>query len=299
MTLTRNQIEHYRARGYLLLDGLLDAATVAKLRGHIATLLEGARGLAANDEVYDLEDSHRPDAPRVRRVKQPHLRHPFFDALLRSDTVLDPIRQLIGPSIRRQSSKLNLKAAGYGAPVEWHQDWAFYPHTNDDILAIGIYVNDVDADNGPLMVVPGSHRGPVHDHHSNGVFCGAIDVGAAGVDLSTAEPLMGPAGSMTIHHVRAVHGSDLNRSGRDRGLLLCELAAADAWPLAGTLASFGDLEQFQARLLCGTDTLVPRMTEVPVRIPAPLPADATSIYATQTNLAHRHFATHREQVPAE
>ena len=82
----------------------------------------------------------------------------------------------MGPSgVRYQTGKLNMKAAGYGAAVEWHQDWAFYPHTNDDLLAIGIYLDDCGPDNGPLMVIPGSHRWPISDHHSEGVFCGAID----------------------------------------------------------------------------------------------------------------------------
>ncbi len=68
-------------------------------------------------------------------------------------------------SLRYDSGKLNMKSAGYGAPIEWHQDWAFYPHTNEDLAAVGIMIDDVDMENGPMMVVPGSHKGPIHDHH--------------------------------------------------------------------------------------------------------------------------------------
>ena len=46
--------------------------------------------------------------------------------------------------MRLHGSKLNMKAPKYGSPVEWHQDWAFYPHTNDDILAIGVMLDDVE-----------------------------------------------------------------------------------------------------------------------------------------------------------
>ena len=53
-----------------------------------------------------------------------------------------------------------MKSAGYGSPVEWHQDWAFYPHTNDDVLATGIYLDDCDMDNGPLLVHPGHASRP-------------------------------------------------------------------------------------------------------------------------------------------
>src|SRR3546814_12432932 len=90
-----------------------------------------------------------------------------------------------------------MKSAGYGAAVEWHQDWAFYPHTNDDILAVGVIIDDMSEENGPLMVFPGSHRGPVHDHHADGVFAGAMSLAASGLDLRAAAPLPGPPGSQT------------------------------------------------------------------------------------------------------
>ena len=295
MGLSAKDRESYHRQGYILVENVLDAAALENLREEIDRLLAGATGLSSHSDVYDLEDTHRPDKPRVRRIKQPHVHTPFFDRLIRSSAVLDPVRDLIGSDIRLQNSKLNLKSAGYGAPVEWHQDWAFYPHTNDDILAIGIFINDVDVDNGPLMVIPGSHRGPVCDHHHNGVFCGAIDLRASGIDVSQAVKLTGPAGSMSIHHVRTIHGSDLNRSGRDRGLLLYELCAGDAWPLAGTLTPYGDYAAFQDRMLCGTVSNTPRLADVPVRIPAPLPADASSIYQTQSNIGQRHFSAYEDE----
>ena len=74
-------------------------------------------------------------------------------------------RRCSGPTVRLQTTKLNTKAPGGGAAVEWHQDWAFYPHTNDDLLAIGLILADVDEANGPLMVIPGSHKGPTLEPH--------------------------------------------------------------------------------------------------------------------------------------
>jgi len=38
------------------------------------------------------------------------------------------------------------------------QDWAFYPHTNDDVLAIGVLLDDCDLANGPMLVTPGTHN---------------------------------------------------------------------------------------------------------------------------------------------
>ncbi len=200
------------------------------------------------------------------------------------------LQKLWGPSIRFDVSKLNLKAAGYGAPVEWHQDWAFYPHTNDDLAAVGIMIDDVDDRNGPLLVIPGSHKGPIFDHHADGVFCGAMDPARGELDYRTAVPLTGPAGSITIHHARTVHGSATNSSGRPRRLLLHQYRAADAWPLLGV----SDYQAFCSQLLCGEETIEPRMAEVPVRLPLPPATHQGSIYENQRSRRSRYFQTARE-----
>ena len=98
------------------------------------------------------------------------------------------LQDLWGPDIRFDTAKLNLKSAGFGAAVEWHQDWAFYPHTNDDLAAVGVMIDDMELENGPLLIIPGSHNGPVvHDHHAtDGRFCGAMDPGKRGRRLRRA-----------------------------------------------------------------------------------------------------------------
>jgi ectoine hydroxylase-related dioxygenase (phytanoyl-CoA dioxygenase family) len=56
-------------------------------------------------------------------------------------------------------------------------------------------LDDVDEDNGPMLVIPGSHRGPIYDHHGqNGRFCGAIDPAACSLDLSRAVPCLSRPG---------------------------------------------------------------------------------------------------------
>jgi phytanoyl-CoA hydroxylase len=273
--LSGEQIAFYCEQGYLTVPDALDLGTV------------DASDVSESDGFFDLEDSHQASDPRVRRFKRPVRNHPEFNALARSDAVLNLISPLIGDAIRISptDNKINIKAPEYGAAVEWHQDWAFYPYSNDDRLAIGIALDDCAEENGPLLVIPGSHKGPVHDHHTNGVFCGAIDAAASGIDFSKALPLIGRRGSMTIHHARTIHGSALNTSANPRRLLLIMYAAADAWPLLGV----SDLEDFNSDMAQGEVTLVPRMTEVPVRIPLPPPALNGSIYERQSILENKYF----------
>ena len=59
--------------------------------------------------------------------------------------------------------------------MEWHQDWAFYPHSNDDLLAVGVAIDDMTRENGCLMIMPGSHRGKINNHHQDGCFVGAVN----------------------------------------------------------------------------------------------------------------------------
>ena len=169
--LTDALIEQYRTDGYVLVADLLDSDTLDTLRAVTDEIVSGAAGIDAHTDALDLENSHRPDAPRVRRIKKPHLVHPFYRELAAHPGIMDALTPLIGEDIRlRPAGKVNIKAAGYGSPIEWHQDWAFYPHTNQDVLAVGILLDDMDADNGPIMFLPGSHRGPIYDHHSRGRF---------------------------------------------------------------------------------------------------------------------------------
>jgi ectoine hydroxylase-related dioxygenase (phytanoyl-CoA dioxygenase family) len=292
--ISERDVRFYREHGYLVVPDVLERDTVDGAARAVAETLEGARGVTGHTELYDLEPGHRPDAPRVRRIKTPHRFLPLFRQLAAHPRLVAVLRALLGPGVRLHGSKINLKAPGYGSPVEWHQDWAFYPHTNDDLLAVGVMLDDCTLDNGPLMVVPGSHRGPVHDHHAGGAFCGAVDPAAIAAEIARAVPLTGTRGSMSFHHVRLLHGSAQNVSRAPRCLLLYEYAAADAWPLLGV----GDLADFDGRLVAGEPTIEPRLTAVPVRLPLPPARHQGSIYENQTDARRRYFAVAAEPGPA-
>ena len=277
----------YHRDGVIVVEGLLDAPMRQQMKQVLAELIEGARTVRTHDEVYDLEPTHSERQPRVRRIKKPHLVHPVFAEFSRSPRLLTVLSALLGPSgVRLHNSKLNLKAPEVGSPVEWHQDWAFYPHTNDDVLAVGVLLDDATDENGPLMVLPGSHRWPTYDHHgADGRFCGAMDPRRDGLDFSQARPLLAPAGSCSFHHVRAVHGSAQNRSAHSRNLLLYEYCAADAFPLLG----IADWDEFNSRLVVGEPTVVPRTVDCPIRMPLPPAKHQGSIYENQTALQSRYF----------
>jgi phytanoyl-CoA hydroxylase len=155
--------------------------------------------------------------------------------------------------------------------------FAFYPHTNDDLLACGVALDDCTLENGCLTVIPGSHHGPILDHHQEGVFVGAIDIDREGVDVSGAVPVTVRAGGIILHHTRMLHASAPNSSSHPRRLLL-QLAVVDAWPVMGT----PDLAQFGRWVLRGQPTSRYRVREMDIRIPLPKHDRQGSIYEIQT-----------------
>lgn len=287
--LTQDQKDFYAENGYLKVEGAVTGDLLSRLQEVTNRLIEASREVTDSNDVYDLDTGHTAEAPRLTRIKLPHKQDPVFWEALTQSGVTEVLTDLLGPDTYINTSKLNTKAPGGGAAVEWHQDWAFYPHTNDDLLAFGLMLEDVDEANGPLKVIPGTHKGPVLSHHAGGVFCGAVDPEDPLFEQDKAVTLTGKAGDMTIHHVRTLHGSAPNRSDRARKILFYELARADAWPILGAssyihaLGQRGFWADLQDRVVTGAPCLTPRLANVPVSMPLPPAKDNTSIFKTQSS----------------
>ena len=241
--LSAEQKRFYAENGYLKVENAVTPGQLQRLREITHGLIDASRAVTESNAAYDLDKGHTADAPRLTRIKLPHKQDPFFWEVLRNSPMTQVLNDLLGPDTVLLTSKLNTKAPGGGRAVEWHQDWAFYPHSNDDLLAFGLMLEDVDEANGPLMVIPGTHKGPILSHHANGVFAGAIDPDDPLFDKDRIVTLTGKAGDMTVHHVRTLHGSAPNTSDRARLILFYELASGDAWPLLGTGAHYTRLDQ--------------------------------------------------------
>lgn len=284
--LTDQDVARYHRDGYIVVPDVVSAQDIAELRKVTDEFVELSRQTGEHTDVFDLEPGHTAAQPRLRRIKTPNLHHPVYARMVKHPKIVAVLQRLWGPNIRFDLSKLNLKAAGFGSALEWHQDWAFYPHTNDDLAAVGIMIDDFKPDNGSMLVIPGSHTGPIYSHHAKGHFVGGIDPVESGIDFSRSVMCTGKAGSITVHHVRLLHGSSANISGSPRRFLLHQYRAADAWPLIHPPTSW---DPWTSLLVAGQDTLEPRMTAVPVRLPYPAAPMQGSIYENQRDLGTRFF----------
>lgn len=285
--LTTDQVEFYHTNGYVTVAGVLRSEEIEELRRVTEEFVDKSRDATEHTDEFDLEPGHTAEAPRLRRLKYPERQHPAYGRVMRNETIIGMVAQLVGPDVSHFGGKLNMKAAGFGSPVEWHQDYAFAARTNDDMLAVGVAIDDMSSENGCLLVVPGSHKGPIYNHHEAKVFVGGItdpdfDPGnVAAVELA--------AGDISIHHGRTLHASAPNRTpDKPRRFYLLQMCAADAW----RVSRGGDsIEHPDENVLRGQAAAEPRWVEVP---PVPTPETvevgfAGSIYECQRMLQRRFF----------
>ncbi len=109
MKLNAQQIEQYREEGYVLVPDVLEPKTLATLREVTDRVVDEARDLTTHSDILDLEPSHTPQSPRVRRIKKPQLADPFFPEVAGHLPTMELLAGLIGPNIRmRPVGKVNM-----------------------------------------------------------------------------------------------------------------------------------------------------------------------------------------------
>lgn len=276
--------------GAVVLADRLPQEAVAAMRAEIDRLMALGAERAPGDAHFDFEPQAIDGKPAIQRIKRPHEISPLLFELAKSPAILDLVEALIGPDIRLHHSKVNVKMPEVGSPLEWHQDWAFVPHTNPDLAFVSIAVDACTAQNGPLFLLRGTHRQGLRQHHHDGFFDGAIDVAAEKLDTGKAQVLLGPPGTLSIHHPLIVHGSGHNRSSGPRRILFFEYAAADAWPLFYGV----EWEEYESRMVRGRSTLTPRLGSEPVRLPWPRRSKGM-IYELQQQFARPYFASEKKE----
>jgi ectoine hydroxylase-related dioxygenase (phytanoyl-CoA dioxygenase family) len=235
--LTQDQIAQFHEQGYVIAQGGATPQQIAALSAELDRWIEESRAYAANygETVdgkmrFDLEPGHSATAPRLRRVANPADISEVYRAVLFDGPLVDLVAQLIGPDVKFHHCKLNNKLPGMATRVDWHQDHAYDPHSNDDVVVALLMLDDTSEANGCLMVVPGSHR-ERYSHYQGDRFVGATPPQHDADFARRAVPITGKAGDVCLMHTWCLHASGQNRSDAPRRLLICDYTAADAVPL--------------------------------------------------------------------
>ena len=208
-------VERYRREGYLVAPGVLSPAQLEQMRVESDRLLalctdESERYAARIQwEVDHLTEGERAGMERVIRKLEPVSDlSPIFADLAFHEGIAGPVSALFGEPIELFEDKLNLKLPG-GSPYPWHQDWVccWRAHT-DELVTCFIYLDDADATNGCLQVVPESHQGKPRLPYKPGT---RFEVDPAYVAADKIVPVPLQAGDMIYFDPYLLHYSDLNR----------------------------------------------------------------------------------------
>lgn len=262
--LSPEQLEEYRRDGVILLPSLLDKSTLTRLHETIDSLIADAFD-RDDTSILELEPEAVDGEAVVRRIHDPCERHQVFRELCEDPRILDAIESLIGPDIGLHHSKLNMKPSRVGSAVEWHQDLAYFPHTNDDLVTALVYLDDASLENGCLQVAPGLHHSYLDHHDEADRFSGLITDEAFTGQAIPARPLPAPAGSVILMHCLLPHSSLPNRSSESRRTLIYEYRACDSLPIL--YSSRAENTEKKARLLRGKPARFARLAGPPPRLP--------------------------------
>ena len=237
--LTRGQRDQFWRDGYLMVADAVTPVQLCSLRDVFEHWVEESR---AYDNDYgetldgrprfDLEPGHSADAPALRRVQSPEEVSEVYATVMRSARMVDMVAELIGPAIKFHHGKVNSKLPGAATKIKFHQDFPFQPMSNDDLITALLFVDEVTLENGPLEVVPGTHKGPLYPLWHNGVFTGAVADDVYEKHQSQIVKCTGNAGSVCLMHSSLLHGSAPNLSDKPRTLYISTYYAEDAIELS-------------------------------------------------------------------
>lgn len=238
--LTQAQTDAFWHDGYLLVEDVVDSGLLAALRRDFSAWVDESRSHGApwGETVdgrprFDLElKDHDPGHPALRRVNSPTEVSDAYRRAMAASKMTGIVAELIGPNVKFHHSKINSKLPGAGTEVKWHQDFPFTPHTNDDIITALLFIDEVTADNGPLEIVAGTHRGEIHSLWQGDAFTAAVSEEVAAQSRRSAARCLGPAGACCFMHTRLLHGSAPNHSDHPRTLFIAVYTAEDAVPLS-------------------------------------------------------------------
>jgi len=223
LLLTDDQISSYKELGYLFIENAFDSNEVAKMNKELPSLYNLDRP----------EIQKEKDGKTIRTIFAAQNFNSIYSDVSRHPRIVNPTKQLLGGDVYIHQFKINAKAAFDGDLWQWHQDYGTWK--NDDgmpeglALNVGLFLDDVTQFNGPLNLIPRSHRdGYIDSSHdvtttsyplwtiNNETISNLVEKG--GIIAPS-----GKAGSIIFFDSSLVHGSPSNMSPWDRTIVYISL----------------------------------------------------------------------------
>ncbi|MAG95670.1 MAG: phytanoyl-CoA dioxygenase [Rhodospirillaceae bacterium] len=177
-------------------------------------VLSEAQATAARARLEAYEESSGGPIGGAYRFKT-HLLFPWVDELVRDESILDAVEDVLGPNILCWNTNFFIKEAGDPGFVSWHQDSTYWGLSEPDVVTAWLALSPANEASGAMQMIPGSHLLDQVAHRDtfdedNLLTRGqeiAVEVNEDEAQLIELEP-----GEMSLHHVRIFHASAPNRS---------------------------------------------------------------------------------------
>lgn len=218
--LTRAETSAFDKNGFIVLNGVFSQAEIAALQQESAGMRSGETKLAPENVITE------PGSDEVRTVFRLDEQNALFARLARDKRIAGRVSFLLGDDVYLHQSRLNYKPGFTGKEFYWHSDFETW-HAEDGMprmraISASVLLTDNDALNGPLMLMPGSHRTFVacagetpEDNHKTSLKRQEIGVPSQdsltkmaqqfGVDYAA-----GRAGTVILFDCNTLHGSNGN-----------------------------------------------------------------------------------------
>lgn len=218
--LNQAQREAYGSNGFLFLPELFSREEVDRLYREMQGMREDFTGQARKEVIAE------PGSGEVRSIFNVHRLNDLFANLVRDPRVLNVAREILGSEVYIHQSRINYKPGFKGKEFYWHSDFETW-HSEDGMpamraLSCSILLTDNDECNGPLMLIPGSHRhfiacaGQTPDEH----YKKSLKKQEYGVpdesmlrylaEMGGIQSCTGKAGSVVFFDCNTMHGSNSN-----------------------------------------------------------------------------------------
>ncbi len=229
-TLTDEQVQDYRADGFLRLEELTSAKEVQSLQGIYDRLFESDAAIEDADRIELAGDSDAP--PLLPQILNPERYAPELLETVAFANAFEVARSLLGDKVESTGMHAIRKPPFDGAETPWHQDEAYW-NANAQHIALSIWMplQPATLDNGCMQFIAGSHTLEVQPHRLiNDEAQGLVVTDPEAVGPAVACPL--PAGGATVHTSRTLHYAGPNRTSEPRRALIFSFACP-AIPLDG------------------------------------------------------------------
>jgi ectoine hydroxylase len=220
--LAREQVQSYERDGFLMLENVFPQEEVAALVAEIGRMSRDPAIIRREESITE------PGSDAVRSIFMVHTLSAVMSRLVRDSRLINVARQILGSEVYVHQSRANMKPGFKGKEFYWHSDFETW-HVEDGMpamraLSCSVLLTDNNECNGPLMLVPGSHRHFIscvgetpQDHYKQSLKkqeYGVPDPVSLQllVEQGGIESMTGKAGSVIFFDCNTMHGSNSNIS---------------------------------------------------------------------------------------